>query len=342
MTGDLKLGLMVGYWAAQPRLDDADLAIEAERVGFDSVWTAESWGSDAVSTAAWIGSRTSRIRIGTGVMQMSARTPASTAMTALTMDHLTGGRFLCGLGLSGPQVVEGWYGQPFAKPLARTREYVQILRDVWAREDRVTNDGEHYPLPLPGDAPGAVGLGKPLKPITHPSGRHIPILLGAEGPKNVAQTHEIADGWLPIFISPERFDSTYGDVLGNIRPDFEIATSVFVNIADTVEEGLIPVKWMLGFYIGGMGAEKANFHKDLIGRMGFAEEAAVVQKLFLEGDQQAAINAVPDALADEISLVGPEGRVRERLRRWVDSPVTSLLMMGRDPATMAVLADELT
>ncbi len=347
MTGDLKLGLMLGYWAAEPRLDDVDLAIEAERIGFDSVWTAESWGSDAVSTAAWIGARTSRIRVGTGVMQMSARTPASTAMTALTMDHLTGGRFICGLGLSGPQVVEGWYGQPFARPLARTREYVQILRDVWAREDRVTNDGEHYPLPLPADRPGSLGLGKALKPITHPSGRDIPVWLGAEGPRNVAQTHEIADGWLPIFISPERFASTYGDSFGEaglagIRPGFEIAPPVFVNIAPTVEEGLTPVKWMLGFYIGGMGAEKANFHKDLIGRMGFAEEASQVQKLFLEGDRQGAIDAVPDELADEISLVGPEGRVRERLSRWVDSPVTTVLMMGRDPATMAVLADELS
>ncbi|MFT5221909.1 MAG: F420-dependent oxidoreductase-like protein [Glaciecola sp.] len=345
--GELDLGLMLGYWTAQPRLDDADLALEAERLGFDSVWTAESWGSDAVSTAAWIGARTSRIRVGTGVMQMSARTPASSAMTALTLDHLTQGRFVCGLGLSGPQVVEGWYGQPFGKPLARTREYVSIMRDILAREDRLTNDGDHYPLPLPADRPGAVGLGKSLKSITHPSGRHVPIWLGAEGPKNVAQTHDIADGWLPIFLSPERFGATYGQAFGpdgldGIRPGFEIASPVFVNIAPTVEEGLIPVKWMLGFYIGGMGAQKANFHKDLIGRMGFAEEAAVVQKLFLEGDQAGAIKAVPDALADEISLVGPEGRVRERLHRWVDSPVTTLLMMGRDAATMAILADELS
>lgn len=345
--GDLKLGLMLGYWAAQPRPDDVTLAIEAERVGFDSVWTAESWGSDAVSTAAWIGARTERIRIGTGVMQMSARSPASTAMTAMTMDHLTGGRFICGLGLSGPQVVEGWYGQPFGKPLARTREYVSILRAIWAREERVTSGGEHYPLPLPADAPGATGLGKSLKSITHPSGRHIPLWLGAEGPGNVAQTHDIADGWLPIFLSPERFEATYGGCFGprgleDVRGGFEIAPPVLVQIAPTVAEGLAPVKMMLGFYIGGMGAEKANFHKDLIGRMGFADEAAEVQRRFLAGDHAGAIAAVPDALADEISLVGPESRVRERLHRWVDSPVTTLLVMGREPAALAILADELS
>ncbi|HEX9765595.1 MAG TPA: LLM class flavin-dependent oxidoreductase, partial [Nitriliruptorales bacterium] len=200
MTGDLRLGLMLGYWAAQPRLDDVELAQQAESFGFDSVWTAESWGSDVVSPLAWIGAQTSRIKLGTGVMQLSARTPASAAMTALTLDHLSGGRMILGLGVSGPQVVEGWYGQPFPQPLARTREYVRIIRAILAREHRVTNDGPHYPLPYP----GGTGLGKPLRSITHPRRYDVPIVLGAEGPKNVALAAEIADGLLPVFFSPDR------------------------------------------------------------------------------------------------------------------------------------------
>ncbi len=336
MTGDLRLGLMLGYWAAEPR-DDVPLAQEAERLGFDSVWTAEAYGSDAVSTLAWLGAHTSRIRLGTGLMQLSARTPACTAMTALTLDHLTEGRMIVGLGVSGPQVVEGWYGQPFPRPLARTREYVQILRDVWAREEPVTNDGPHYPLPYPGGAE----LGKPIKSITHPRRPDIPVYLGAEGPKNVALAAEIADGWLPIFLSPERFDEMYADSLADAPDDFDVCAPVQVVVNDDLDQALFPVKAMLGFYIGGMGASKANFHKDLIGRAGFAEEAAEVQQRFLEGDREGAIRAVPDALADEIALCGPPDRIRERLQRWVDSPVRSLLVMGRDPRALQVVADAL-
>ena len=336
MTGDLRLGLMLGYWAAQPR-DDVPITQEAERLGFHSAWTAESWGSDAVSTLAWLGAHTSRIQLGTGLIQMSARTPAATAMAALTLDHLTEGRMNLGLGVSGPQVVEGWYGQPFPKPLARTREYVQICRDIWAREEPVTNDGPHYPLPYP----GGLGIGKPLKSIVHPRRADLPIYLGAEGPKNVALAAEIADGWLPIFISLERFDTMYGDSLAGAPDGFDICAPVQVQVADDVEQALLPVKWMLGFYIGGMGAEKANFHKDLIGRAGFADEAMQVQERFLAGDRQGAVDAVPDELADEIALCGPPGRIRERLQRWIDSPVTTLLAMSRDPSTLQVLAEAL-
>ena len=336
-AGDLKLGLMLGYWAAQPR-DDVPLAQQAERLGFDSVWTAEAYGSDAATPLAWIGAQTSRIKLGTGLIQMSARTPAMTAMTAVTLDHLTQGRLILGLGVSGPQVVEGWYGQPFPKPLARTREYVQILRDIWQRGGPVSNDGEHYPLPYPGGA----GLGKPLKITTHPRRPDIPVYLGAEGPKNVALAAEIADGWLPIFISPERFDDMYGAPLADAPDGFDVCAPVQVIVADDVDQALLPVKWMLGFYIGGMGAEKANFHKDVIGRAGFADAAAEVQQKFLDGDREGAVKAVPDELADEIALCGPPDRIRERLQRWVDSPVTTLLAMTREPATMQVLADALS
>lgn len=336
MTGDLRLGLMLGYWAAQPR-DDVPLAREAERLGYDSVWTAEAWGSDAVSTLAWIGAHTSRIGLGTGLLQLSARTPACTAMSALTLDHLSEGRLRLGLGVSGPQVVEGWYGQPFPGPLARTREYVQILRDVWAREAPVTNDGPHYPLPYP----GGTGLGKPLRSITHPRRPDIPVYLGAEGPRNVALAAEIAQGWLPIFLSPERFDDMYAPSLAHAPPDFDVCAPVQVVVDDDVDRALLPVRWMLAFYIGGMGASTANFHKDLIGRAGFADEAREVQRRFLEGDREGAVAAVPGALADEIALCGPPGRIRERLERWVDAPVTSLLVMGRDPTALQVVADAL-
>jgi F420-dependent oxidoreductase-like protein len=335
VTTDLKLGLMLGYWAADP-WDPIDLVLEAERLGYDSVWTAEAYGSDAFSPLCWIGARTSRIKLGTGLVQISARTPAAVAMTAATIDHLSGGRFILGLGVSGPQVVEGWYGQPFPKPLARTREYVEVVRRILRREEPVTFDGEHYPLPYP----GGLGLGKPLKLTVHPLRADLPIYLGAEGPKNVAQAFEIGDGWLPIFWSPYR-PEMYADALANLRPGFEIAAPVTVVLADDVAAGLMLVKWYLAFYIGGMGAKSMNFHLDVIGRMGFAEDAERVQELFMSGDRQAAAEAVPDALADEISLVGPAARITERLQAWLDSPVTTLLAGTRDPVALRVLADAL-
>jgi len=333
---DLKLGLQLGYWGARAPGNIVELAKEAESLGFDSVWTAEAYGSDALTPLAWIGAHTSRIRLGTAVCQLSARSPTAMAMAALTLDHLSQGRFMLGLGVSGPQVVEGWYGAPFSKPLARTREYVSIIRQVLAREEPVTNDGPHYPLPYQGE--GSWGLGKPLKPITHPLRADIPILLGAEGPKNVALAAEIADGWLPLYYSPFRQD-VYSPSLANARVDFEIAQGVVVNITDDVDAGLRPVKNMLALYVGGMGARNRNFHKELVTRMGFGAAAEKVQDLYLAGRKEEAAAAVPDALADEISLVGPVARIRERLEAWRATPVTSLLVSARSSAELKTLAE---
>jgi F420-dependent oxidoreductase-like protein len=334
MTRDLKLGLTLGYWAAQPSTDLVPLAQEADRLGFDSVWTAEAWGSDAFTPLAFIAAHTSRIKLGTGIVQISARTPAAVAMTAATLDHLSDGRLILGLGVSGPQVVEGWYGQPFPKPLARTREYVSIIRKALAREEPVTNEGEHYPLPYP----GGLGLGKPLKLIVHPLRADVPIYLGAEGPKNVALATEIADGWLPMFFSPYRSD-VYKEALAGARDGFQIACPVTVVVGNDVAEALKIVKLSLSFYIGGMGAQSMNFHFDVIERYGFAEEAERVRALFVSGDRAAAAAAVPDELADEISLVGPAARIRERLDAWRAGPVTQILAGTRDPAALKILAD---
>jgi F420-dependent oxidoreductase-like protein len=331
----MKLGLAVGYWGAQ-RDDPTDLVMEAERLGFDSVWFAEAYGSDVVSPLCWYGSRTTRVKLGTGIMQIAARTPACVAMTAATIDHLTGGRLLLGLGVSGPQVAEGWYGTPFRKPLARTREYVEIVRRALRREEPLAFDGEHYPLPLR----DGTGLGKPLKLTVHPLRSEVPIYLGAEGPKNVALATEIADGWLPIFYSPYRPEA-YADALRGAPEGFEVACPVPVVLDDDVANGLAFVKLSLSFYIGGMGAPEQNFHLNVISRMGFEEDAARVQKLFLDGRRDEAMAAVPDDLADEIALVGPPGRIRERLEAWVASPVTTLLAGTRDPQALQVLTDAL-
>jgi F420-dependent oxidoreductase-like protein len=332
----LRLGLQLGYWQAKPHAGFVQLAQEAERLGYDSVWTAEAWGSDAFTPLAWIGAHTSRIQLGTAVVQLSARTPAATAMHALTLDHLTNGRLKLGLGVSGPQVVEGWYGQPFSKPLARTREYVSIIRQVLAREAPVSNPGPHYPLPYTG--PGAWGLGKPLRPITHPLRADVPILLGAEGPKNVALAAEIADGWLPLYYSPFR-PEVYADSIAHRKPGFEIAVGVHVNVTDDVAAGLAPVKAMLGFYIGGMGAKDRNFHKELMARMGYAAEAEKIQELFFRGDRGGAIAAVPDAFADEIALVGPKERIRERLQAFDATAVTTLLVFAPDADKLRQVAE---
>ena len=336
MTADLKLGLMLGYWVGEGPGDQLPLVKAAEDVGFDSVWTAESYGSDVFTPLAWVGAHTSRIKLGTGLCQISARTPVATAMTALTLDRLSGGRMILGLGVSGPQVVEGWYGVPFPKPLARTREYVQVLRDVWRREGPVTNDGEHYPLPYP----GGTGLGKPLKANCHPLRPDIPVFLGAEGLKNVALAAEIADGWLPIFFDVERAPAVYADALAGAREGFEIACPVTVVVDDDVQKALDWVKLTMSFYIGGMGAKNQNFHLDVVARFGYEEEARRVQELFLAGDRDAAAKAVPDELADGIALCGPLARIEERLELWRQSPVTTLLLGGvEDPAVMRALAD---
>lgn len=333
---DLKLGIQMGYWGAQPTPDIIGIAQEAERLGYDSIWSAETWGSDAFTPLAWIGAHTSKIRLGTGVVQISARTPSATAMAALTLDHLSGGRMILGLGVSGPQVVEGWYGQPFAKPLARTREYVSIIRKILKREEPVANDGEHYPMPFTGE--NSWGLGKSLRSITHPLRADLPIFLGAEGPKNVAMTAEIADGWLPLYYSPYRQD-VYADQIKDAKPGFEISQNVMINICDDVEEGLIPIKNSLALYIGGMGALKRNFHTELMGRMGFEAEARNIQKLFLDGRRGEAVAAVPSEFADEISLVGSIERVKDRLQAWRDTPITSLLVGARSKEQLQSFAE---
>jgi len=344
----VKLALTLGYWGATPPTDALERVLAAERLGFDAVFTAESWGSDAFTPLAWFGSRTSRIRLGTSIVQISARTPTATAMHALTLDHLCGGRLILGLGVSGPQVVEGWYGQPFGAPLARTREYVSIVRQVLARTAPVTNDGPHYPLPQRG--PGSLGLGKVLKPITHPLRADIPILLGAEGPKNVALAAEIADGWLPIYYSPGMAE-TYRAWLaeGFTRPGarrtaetFEIATNCQVVVTRStaeIEPALEAMKPIISFYIGGMGAKEMNFHKDVFARMGYEAEVNKIQELFMAGRRDEAVAAVPTQLVADISIVGPAAKVREDVARWEEASITMLVIGASSVDEMQAVAE---
>jgi F420-dependent oxidoreductase-like protein len=319
----MKLGLMWGYWGATPTPDVIPLTQEAERLGFDSVWTAEAWGSDAFSPLAWIAGHTSTIKLGTGVVQLAARTPTATAMAAMTIDHISNGRMQLGLGVSGPQVVEGWYGRPSNKPLARTREYVEIIRRVLAREAPLEFDGEFYQHPYHGE--GSTGLGKPLRTITHPLRADLPIFLGAEGPKNVAMTAEIADGWLPLYYAPHH-PEVYADSLAGAGPDFQIIAGAQVNINDDLEQALLPVKMMLGFYIGGMGAKGQNYHTKLMQRFGYEAEALRIQELFFEGRRDEAVALVPDDFADAISLCGSPERIRDRAAAWQESAVSTLLV----------------
>ncbi|RLV49334.1 LLM class F420-dependent oxidoreductase [Nocardioides mangrovicus] len=328
----MKLGLQLGYWGAQPPSGVAEMVAAAEDSGFDALFTAEAWGSDAFTPLAWWGRETSRLRLGTSIVQLSGRTPASIAMHALTLDHLSGGRVVLGLGVSGPQVVEGWYGQPFAKPLARTREVVDIVRQVLAREAPVASDGPHYPLPYTG--PGSVGLGKPLRSIVHPLRADLPIWLGAEGPKNVAQTAEIADGWIPLFYSPASAPM-YAEWLaeGFARPgarrsrdDFEIATSCTVAVTDDPAPVLAALKPDVALYMGGMGAKEVNFHKRVFERMGYADLADRVQEHYLAGRRDEAVALVPDELVDQLHIVGDAAKVRDRVAQWEAAGVTTLLL----------------
>jgi F420-dependent oxidoreductase-like protein len=338
MTDSLKLGIQFGYWTAAPRpaREHVEAATFAESLGYDSVWTGESWSSDAFSPLAAVAAATSRIRLCTGIAQMSARSPATMAMHAMTLDGLSGGRFALGIGVSGPQVVEGWYGRPFGKPLGRTREYVDVIRRILAREEPVESAGPHYPMPYRGE--GSVGLGKPLKMITHPLRADIPVYLGAEGPKNVALAAELFDGWVPLYYSPYR-PEVYRDALADAKDGFEIAVNVSVHVDDDVSRALWPIKATLGFYIGGMGAKSRNFHTDLMARMGYEEQAYRIQDLFFEGKREEAIAAVPEAFADEISLVGPKERIAERLDAWRKTPVTTLMVGNSDPDVLRLMAD---
>jgi F420-dependent oxidoreductase-like protein len=342
MAPGLKLGYNTGYWAGGPPAGIEDAIAEADRLGFDSIWAAEAYGSDALTPIAWWGSKTKNVRIGTAIAQMSARQPAAAAMAAMTLDHLSGGRFILGVGVSGPQVVEGWYGMPFAKPLARTREYVKIIRKIVAREDRVTNEGPHYPLPYP----DGTGLGKPLKSSIHPLRDEIPIFLGAEGPKNVALAAEICDGWLALFFSPGNQDF-YRDALaeGFAREgarrsweDFEIAATVPVILHDDVEQAADFLRPMYALYFGGMGARAANFHHDVAVRLGYEAEAKKIQDLYLEGKKHEAAAAVPTALVEDLALIGSEAKVRDDLEAWRESIATTILVSG-DAPTVRRLAE---
>jgi F420-dependent oxidoreductase-like protein len=342
MARQLKLGLNMGYWGGGPPPGAADSIKEAERLGFDSVWTAEAYGSDALVPLAWWGSSTERIKLGTAIVQISARTPAATAMAAMTLDHLSGGRLILGLGVSGPQVVEGWYGQPFGKPLARTREYIGILRAIWARRGPVTNEGPQYPLPIP----DGTGLGKPLKSSIHPLREDIPIYLAAEGPKNIAMAAELCDGWLAIFYSPRHEDLYRGPLEEGFardgarrKPDeFEVAATVPLIVTDEIDSAIDAVRPMYALYFGGMGARSANFHANVPIRMGYEAEVREIQELYLDGKKDEAAAAVPKQLIEQLTLIGPADKIRHDLEPWRESSVTTLLVSG-DPQTLRTAAE---
>ncbi|HVV59757.1 MAG TPA: LLM class F420-dependent oxidoreductase [Gaiellaceae bacterium] len=331
----MNLGFYMGY--AQPGtspLETIELAREAERLGYDSAWAAEAWGSDAVTPLAWLGALTDRIRLGTAIMQLPGRSPANAAMTAATLDLLSGGRALLGLGTSGPQVVEGWHGEAWGKPLGKLREYVEIVRSV-LRRDVVEHHGEHYDIPYAG--PGATGLGKPLKLMLRPLRKEIPIYLATLGPKAVELTFEVADGWLPVWLSPTKAREVFP--FERARPGFDVAAGVMVVVTDDVQAGLEALKPYYGFYVGGMGAKATNFYNDLFKRFGFEAEAAKIQDAFLAGNQRDAYALVPDAFVDDVALVGPPERIRDRLATWRESGVTTLLVQSRDPVALRTMAE---
>ena len=331
----MRLGVNTGYWSSGPPAGVTEQIEAAERLGFDTMWTAEAYGSDALTPLAWWGSRTKNLRLGTAIMQMSARTPAAAAMAAITMDHLSGGRFILGLGASGPQVVEGWYGQPYDKPLARTREYVRIVREIIAREKPVSFDGTYYQMP----ARGGSGLGKPLKSTVHPLRPNIPIVLGAEGPKNVALAAEIADGWLPLFFSPKS-DEFYRNAIAEgmkkrtaplAGEEFEVFSLIPTIIGDDAEQCADMVRPMLALYMGGMGAKGANFHFDVFARMGWLSVCEQVQQKYLSGDKVGAMKAIPLELVEDVALVGPPDKVVAESEKWKRTCITEVLVSGPVP-----------
>jgi len=342
----MRLGINFGYQDWGTGLANAvALAQDAERLGYHSVWTAEAYGTDAVTPLTWLMAHTERLNFGSAILQMPARTPAMTAMTAATLDLMSGGRFLLGLGLSGPQVVEGWHGQPYGKPLGRTREYVDIIRTLLKREAPLEHHGREYHIPY--DGPDATVLGKPLKIIVHPRRADLPIYLAAIGPKNVELCAEIADGWLPIFFSPTRLRDTYGASLdagfakagGKTLNDFDVAPTVSVIVGDDVDALRGFVKPMAALYIGGMGARGRNFYNDLACRYGFEAAAKQIQDLYLEGNKREAIAAVPDELVDEISLIGPKERIADRLEAWKESGITTMIVGAQQPEALQVMAE---
>lgn len=339
----MQLGLALGYWGSKPS-DILPVVQRAEALGYESVWTSEAYGSDAVVPLTWVAAHTERINLGTAILQMPARTPANTAMTAATLDLLSEGRCKLGLGLSGPQVVEGWHGVPYGKPLTRTREYVEIVRRILRREEPLELHGEEYDIPYSG--PGATGLGKPLKLITHPRRADVPVYLAAIGPRNVSLTAEVADGWLPIFFAPERFE-IWEPVLeegfrragGKGIDDFDIAANVPVVVGDDVDACRGFVKPMLALYVGGMGARGRNFYFDLACRYGYEAAAKEIQDLYLDGRKDEASAAVPDELVDEIALVGPRERIAERIEPWLASPVGTMIVAAGQPEALELVAE---
>ncbi len=342
MTKDLKLGWHIGYWGRSMPTGVPETLKMIESLGYETVFTAESWGSDAISPLAWWGAGTTKLRLATNIVQLSARTPTATAMAAITMDHLSGGRFCLGLGVSGPQVVEGWYGQRFNKPLARTREYVDIIRKILAREERLTNAGPEYPIP----AQDGLGLGKALNVMTHPLRVDLPIFIGAEGPKNVALAAEIADGWFPIFYAP-RHEEMYAKHLneGFARPNarrkadnFEILAMANVAIDEDMDRAYDKLRPTIALYVGGMGAQEMNFHADVFRRLGYEQAVDKIQSLFLSGHQNDAIAAVPKAMIDEICLVGSPAKIKDDLAAWRESRVTTLVVGGA-PDTLRTMAE---
>jgi F420-dependent oxidoreductase-like protein len=343
----LRLGINLGYQDWANGLAQAVALVQrAEALGFDSAWTAEAYGTDAVTPLTWLMAHTERLQFGTAIMQMAGRTPAMTAMTAATLDGMSGGRFRLGVGASGPQVVEGWHGQPYGKPLVRTREYVEILRDILKREQPLEHHGPHYDIPYNGS--DATGLGKPLKIIVHPRRADIPIYVAAIGPKNVALAAEIADGWLPIFFSPYRVKEAFGGALdagfaraggGKNVDTFDIAPTVTVIVGEDPEQLAGFIRPMLALYVGGMGARGKNFYNDLACRYGFEGAAAEIQDLYLDGKKQEAAAAVPFELIDEVALLGPKDRIADRLGAWRDAGVTTMILGAQQPEALETMAE---
>ncbi len=339
----MRLGLTSGQFGPQLKIP-FDLIAEAENLGFDSVWTAEAWGNDAVVPLSFIAARTTKIHVGTAIMQTPARTPAMTAMTAMSLDALSGGRFILGLGPSGPQVIEGWHGVPYGRPLTRTREYVTIVRKILAREAPLEHKGYHYEIPYRGE--GASGLGKPLRSILH-GRKDMKIYTAAISPNGLACAGEVADGVFPVWMSPEKADVVLPHVEkgfakaggGKSLKDFDIAPFVSCIVGDDLEKCRMPIKGMLSLYIGGMGARDKNFYNDYAKRLGYEEAAVRIQDLFLDGKKAEAMAAVPDELVDEVALVGPRERIAERVEAWKASPVTSMLLGTGQPEALRLLAE---
>ena len=339
----MKLGLSIGYSKANLEIP-VQLVQRAEELGYDSVWSAVAYGSDAVTPLAYIAALTKRIRLGTGIMQLAARTPANAAMCAGTVDAMSGGgRFIAGLGVSGPQIVEGWYGQPWGRPYYRLRDYVAIMRKIFAREEPVTHDGREINLPYKGE--GAMGVGKPLKCILHMNPR-IPIYLATGNESTVKLTAEIADGWLPMGFFPGSMDF-YRPWLeegfrraknGKSLKDLEIQASVHVEVNDDVKGALARLKPEVALYVGGMGHRDKNFHKDIMIRYGFGDAANRIQELYLAHRKEEATAAVPDEWVDLKSLVGPPERIRQRFRAWEDSGATGVTVRSRQPEAIEVMA----